>query len=85
MNLSDWIGSIGVALLLLAFLLNILNKISNNGITYLSINIIGSGLAALASYLIHYTPFIILEMTWMIVSILGLWKHLAARNTRVKS
>ncbi|MEO6187333.1 MAG: hypothetical protein ABIO82_07185 [Ginsengibacter sp.] len=80
MNISDWIGSIGVALLLLAFLLNILNKISNNGIIYLTINIVGSGLAALASYLIHYAPFIILEMTWMIVSILGLWKHLIAKK-----
>lgn len=65
MNFSDWIGSIGVAILLLAFVLNLTNKISKSGIAYLLMNFIGSGLAAFASYLIHHIPFIILEIAWM--------------------
>lgn len=75
MNLSDWIGSIGVAILLIAFVLILINKISKSGMTYLLMNFIGSGLAGIASYLIHYTPFIILEGAWMIASLFGIWQN----------
>ena len=74
MSLSDWIGSIGVTILLLAFVLVLAKKISTSGLTYLLMNAVGSGLAAFASYLIHYTPFIILELSWMLASGFGIWK-----------
>lgn len=75
MNLTDWIGSIGVAILLIAFVLILINKISKSGMTYLLLNFIGSGLAGIASYLIHYTPFIILEGAWMVASLFGMWQN----------
>jgi hypothetical protein len=75
MNLNDWIGSIGVAILLIAFVLILLNKISKNGMVYLLMNFIGSGLAGVASYLIHYTPFIILELAWMLASLIGMLQY----------
>jgi hypothetical protein len=75
MSLSDWIGSIGVTILLIAFVLTLAKKISTSGLAYLLMNFIGSGLAAFASYLIHYTPFIILEVAWMLASVFGMWKR----------
>ncbi len=72
MNFSDWIGFIGVTILLFAFLLNLVGKISQSDLSYIVMNIIGAGLAGLASFLIHYVPFIILESTWTLVSIGGL-------------
>jgi maltodextrin utilization protein YvdJ len=82
MNLNDWIGSVGVAILLIAFMLILANKISKNGMVYLSMNCVGSGLAAIASYLIHYTPFIILELAWMLASLFGIWKFYKDRNRK---
>ena len=35
-------------------------------------NIIGAGLAGLASWLINYMPFVVLEATWMAVSVFAL-------------
>ncbi len=84
MNFGDWIGSIGVAILLIAFLLILINKISKDGIGYLLMNFVGSGLAAVASYLIHYTPFIILEIAWMLASLFGLWKLYKHRITKAE-
>ena len=75
MNLNDWTGSIGVTILLLAFVLILTNKIAKEGTAYLLMNFIGSGLACVASYLIHYMPFIILESAWMLASLFGLWKN----------
>lgn len=67
--LSDWIGFIGVAILLVAFLLNILNRIERNSVSYILMNVIGAGLACIASWMINYLPFVILEGTWTLVSL----------------
>ena len=72
LNLNDWIGFTGVAILLLAFLLNLLKKINSGSLAYILLNIIGAGLACLASWLIHYIPFVILEGVWTLVSAFAL-------------
>lgn len=82
MTFSDWIGSIGVAILLIAFVLILSNKISKSGMTYLFMNFIGSLLAAIASYLIHYIPFIILEAAWMLASLFGIWQNYNLKKRR---
>ncbi|MBA2248993.1 MAG: hypothetical protein H0W12_02235 [Chitinophagaceae bacterium] len=76
MAVSDVVGSIGVSLLLLAFLLNLFNKISKDGLAYILLNICGGGLAFMASCMLHYIPFIVLEGAWTIVSIIALIKFL---------
>jgi hypothetical protein len=72
LNLNDWIGFTGVAILLLAFLLNLLKRISSNSLLYILMNIVGAGLACLASWLINYVPFVILEASWTVVSLVAL-------------
>ncbi len=81
MNLTDWIGFIGVALLLAAYVLNLKNLIPKDGMTYLMLNAIGAGLACLASVLLAYWPFIILEGCWTMVSLAGLMNHTRKRTT----
>lgn len=74
-SFSDITGSVGVFILLLAFVLNLLDKISRESMTYILMNIIGAGLACYASYLIHYVPFIILEGVWTAVSMIALLQY----------
>ncbi len=71
----DWIGFIGVAILLVAFFLNLRGAIRQNSLPYLLLNCIGAGIACLASVLLHYLPFIILEGCWMLVSAFGLFNY----------
>lgn len=74
MNYIDWIGFIGVTLLLLAFFLNLMDKIKTDSLTYLLLNFLGAGIACLASVLLNYMPFVILEGCWALVSVVGLSK-----------
>ena len=74
-NWSDLIGSLGVTLLLVAFLLNLRGILSRDGLPYILLNIIGAGLACLASWLIHYIPFVVLEGTWTLVSLFALLNY----------
>ena len=71
-SFADWVGTMGVTLLLIAFGLNLLNKISQKSLLYILLNCIGASLACLASVLINYIPFIILEAVWTIVSLAAL-------------
>ena len=75
MTLTDWIGFIGVTQLLIAYFLNLTNRLSKESLGYLSLNFIGAGIACFASVLLHYMPFIILEGSWTIVSAYGIIQY----------
>jgi hypothetical protein len=77
MNYNDIIGSAGVGLILLAYFLNTTGLLTGRKQLFFILNIVGAGLACYASYLLNYWPFIILEGTWVLVSIYGLF---TARN-----
>ncbi|MCX6297244.1 MAG: hypothetical protein NTX97_14535 [Bacteroidetes bacterium] len=81
MKLTDWIGFIGVSILLLAFFLNLSNKMHKDSVSYILMNIIGAGIACLASILINYIPFVVLEGCWTIVSIMALINVLRVKKT----
>lgn len=74
MSLSSWIGSVGVTVLLFAFILNLLKKLSANSSAYLLMNIVGALLAGISSYMIDFWPFVILESVWVIASLVPLIK-----------
>ena len=75
MNTVDWIGFAGVFQILLAYVLNVSNKSDKNDLIYILLNLSGAILACLASILMKYFPFIILEGVWAIVSLISLLKH----------
>jgi hypothetical protein len=72
MNTTDWIGFIGVALLLVAFFLNLTKRISQDSMTYVLLNFFGAAIAGVASAMLHYVPFIILEAVWTVVSLVAI-------------
>ena len=73
MSTSDIIGSIGVVLMLVPFILNIADVLSNDSPFYIVSNLVGSALACTASVMINYLPFVMLEGTWSIVSAWALY------------
>ena len=62
------IGFAGVALLLLAFLLNLFKVMRADGYAYLGLNFVGAALACYSSYLISFMPFVVLEGVWALVA-----------------
>lgn len=76
MTATDSIGFIGVTILLIAYFLNVTNKLEKDSLVYLQMNFFGAGLACLASILMKYLPFIILEGCWTIVSAFGILKYI---------
>ena len=75
MKITDWIGSLGVFMILLAYFLNIFGILHAKHLTFILLNLIGAALACTASVLLDYWPFIILEGIWALVSLYALIKY----------
>jgi hypothetical protein len=80
MNTTDWIGTIGVTILLVAYFLNLVNRITQQSAVYMLLNFSGAAIACYASIRLHYWPFIILEGAWTLVSLIALVEHIAKRK-----
>ena len=79
MTFIDWLGFIGVFLILLAYFLNVSGKLKSSDLPFILLNLIGAGIACFASILLKYIPFIILEGAWTLISVFTLFKHLKYR------
>jgi hypothetical protein len=62
--MANLIGAIGVALLLAAFVLNLLKLLRADRAAYSALNLVGAALACYSSYLIDFMPFVVLEGVW---------------------
>ena len=78
---NDIVGTIGVGIILMAYFLGTEKLIKNDGKLFYVLNIVGAGLACYASFLIDYMPFVILEGTWVLVSIYGLMRAMKIKMT----
>ena len=72
MKPSDIIASIGVIILLIAFLLNLYKKIPANSKIYTFMNFLGAAICGFSSYLISFYPFVVLESIWAIFALVSL-------------
>ncbi len=75
MDLTLLTGSLGVFLLLLAFLLNLFRYLSQESTIYKLLNVAGAGLSGYASWLLHFIPFVVLEGIWCLVAALSLLRN----------
>ena len=73
MSIPDILASVGVIVLLIAFLLNLYKKMPAQSRGYKTMNFIGAGICCFSSYLIRFYPFVILEGVWAIVAFLSLF------------
>ncbi len=72
MSASDAVGSLGVAILLIAFLLNLAGRLASGARSYQAMNAIGAALTCWASWQIEFWPFVVLEATWSLVAVVAL-------------
>ena len=70
------IGSIGVTILLIAFALNILRVWTTQSRAYIALNLVGSILAGISSYMIGFMPFVVLEAAWALVAGVALMRRM---------
>jgi len=83
MKTSDLLASVGVIILLVAFLLNLYRKLPAQSNAYKLLNLAGAGICCFSSYLIRFYPFVVLEGVWAFVALLSLFN--VPRGTSVSN
>jgi hypothetical protein len=81
---SDILGSAGVLLLLVAFMMNLLKKWKQDGFAYTFLNTIGAAMTCASSWMINFIPFVVLEATWTIVSLVALINYFRRRPSTIQ-
>ena len=74
MKTSDIIASIGVIILLIAFVLNLYKIVPAESRTYTLLNFIGAATCGYASFLISFYPFVVLEGIWAAFALVSFFK-----------
>lgn len=85
MSTTDWLGFIGISLILIAYFLNVIGKLENKNLIFILLNLGGAGMACLAAILLKFLPFVILEGAWAIVSLVALLKYIRMLRLSGKS
>jgi hypothetical protein len=78
MTLSDFVGTVGVSTLLIAFVLNQRRTISEHSRAFLAMNLIGALMCGYSAWLVRFMPFVVLETVWALFAACGLLRWSAA-------
>jgi len=77
-GLIDFVGNTGVLLLMTAYLLLQLNRLSN-GLAYSVMNAIGAALIVVSLLVNFNLSAFIMEVFWILISFVGIYRHLRSK------
>lgn len=77
MDIPDYVGLVGVAITLIAYLLLQVNWMRIEGKSYSLLNAIGSLLILYSLYYHWNTPAAVIELAWLVISLFGLGRLIA--------
>ena len=75
----DLVGNIGVLLMVVAYLLLQLEKLSSSAVSYLLLNAVGAVLVIISLMFRFNLSAFLMEAFWLLISLYGLTKSLSSR------
>lgn len=82
-GLLDFLGNIGVLLLMIAYLLLQLNKLSN-GLLYSTLNALGAGLIVVSLLTNFNLSAFLMEVFWVLISLIGIYRNLRPKPAQLR-
>lgn len=81
-GLLDLVGNIGVAILMVTYLLLQLNKIRSDDLMYSLLNAVGASLI-IVSLLVNFNlSALLMEVFWVLISFVGIYRHFRLKALR---
>ena len=81
-GLMDLVGNVGVVMLIIAYLLLQLNKLSSADLVYSVLNAAGASLI-IASLLVNFNlSALVMEVFWVLISFIGIARHFRLKAVR---
>jgi len=78
----DFVGNIGVVVLMIAYLMLQLNKLSSNGLAYSLLNAAGASLIILSLLVNFNLSAFLMEVFWVLISFVGIYRYFRLKSLR---
>jgi hypothetical protein len=74
-GLTDFLGNVGVVLIIIAYLLLQLNRIGSNSLSYSLLNVLGAALIIVSLVFNFNLSAFIMETVWVAISLFGIYRY----------
>lgn len=78
----DFVGNVGVIVLITTYLMLQLNKLSSDGLAYSVLNALGAGLIVVSLLFNFNFSALIVEVFWVLISFLGILRYFRLKSLR---
>ena len=80
MKWYDILGTLGVAIIILTYVLLQIERLRSDQLGYSLLNAIGASLILVSLYFDFNLPSVVVEFFWLVISLFGIGKYLARKN-----
>jgi len=80
MNWYDIVGTLGVAVIILTYILLQIERVRSDQLIYSLLNAIGAALILVSLYFDFNFPSFIVEFFWLLISLFGIGKYFVRSN-----
>lgn len=81
-GLLDFVGNIGVVVLMITYLMLQLNKLNSDGLAYSLLNAIGAALIVISLLVNFNLSAFIMEAFWVLISFVGIYRYFRLKALR---
>lgn len=78
----DFIGNIGVIVLMMTYLMLQLNKLSSDGLAYSVLNAVGASLIVVSLLHNFNLSALLMEVFWVLISFVGIYRYFRLKSLR---
>ena len=78
----DFLGNVGVVMLVVTYLMLQLNKISSDGLAYSLLNAVGAGLIVVSLLYDFNLSALLMEVFWVLISLVGIYRYFRLKALR---
>lgn len=82
MNWYDILGTLGVAVIIITYVLLQIERVRSDQLIYSLLNAIGASLILVSLYFDFNLPSVVVEFFWLLISMFGIGKYLARRKNQ---
>ena len=79
---TDFLGNVGVVLIIVAYLMLQLNRINSNSLSYSLLNAFGASLIIISLIFNFNLSAFIMEAIWVVISLFGLYRYFRPQPLR---
>ena len=78
----DFLGNVGVIVLIVTYLMLQLNKLSSDGLAYSLLNAIGASLIVISLLYDFNLSALLMEVFWVLISLVGIYRYFRLKALR---